>query len=1041
MLSRFGKSISSNNESYTVARQRRFFALILLMWLMLFSATAIAQEVTGAIQGQVRDAAGAVISGATVTVQSDQRGFSQTTNENGRYRFISLLPGIYAVTASATGFSAVRVENIAVELGRTLQVTLSLNAGIVREAVTVSAADQPIVDVTSSKTTVNITRGTIDLLPKGLTFTSILNFAPGTRAEGRAGGFQIDGSSGSENAFIVDGVETTHIRTGAMDGTKNVHLDFVKEVQVKSGAYEAEHGGATGGVVNVATRSGSNEFHGEARAEYTSDTFRTGNRPSLRLNPLDFTQQTIEYFTIPNESTESVFLNPIISIGGPVIRNKMWFFAGMAPQYSRSTVVTDLIKPIARGDTEIRVLDSRFLNSRARTDYYIGRLDYSPTDRLSLYGNFISSPRKIEGSTLGIQTSSPTAFYNDRYPYQGGFVPSWQTAFGAFWTVTPQLILSFRGGHSYVNEKGGSYDIPVNTPQPVISVPCPAGKFDCGEGTTTTGLPTIRTNFLTEYDILRRTNLNFDFTYNARLLGEHSFKGGYQTNLVSNKLLAGSSGGQFNFYFDRSFLGQRGAYGYYLTQDYREKGDVSSSNQGFYFQDGWRIHNRVTLNLGLRFEKEYLPSYQINRDGHPDLPPDLELSTRPIEFGWTDKIAPRLGGAWDIFGNGRLKLSGSFSIFYDTMKYEMPRLSFGGQTYLATWRKLEHPDFRGISLQNQPGDIIFGPVDYRFPTNVNLPGQRPGIDPDLMPFRMREYSAQVEYSFLNDFVLSARFIRKKVGRTIEDVGGADENGNEVYTIGNPGFGATTDFFNPPTPKAVREYNGLEVRLDKRFSRNWFTSVAYVFSRLYGNYSGLASSDENGRTSPNVERYFDLPELIYDTHGREILGRLATDRPNTFRAYAAYNLSYGVFGRKMETMIGGSQSILQGAPISTYLAERTGVAGDFVYPEGRGDIGRAPTLTSTDLTVNHYISLTERVRFRFTINVFNLFDQKTPLGIYPYYLASGQVVRYADFNEYINSSGDWRERVAQQKLITSPMYNKVTGFHGPRSMRLAVGLTF
>lgn len=1016
------------------------FPLILLA-LMALSLTGMAQEVTGALQGEVRDSTGAVISGATVTVQNDQRGFSKTTDEKGQYRFISLLPGNYAVTASANGFSAVRVENIMVELGRTLQVTLSLNTGMVREAVTVSAADEPIVDVTSSKTTVNITRSTIDLLPKGLTFTSILNFAPGTRAEGRAGGFQIDGSSGSENVFIVDGLETTHIRTGTMDGTKNVHLDFVNEVQVKSGAYEAEHGGATGGVVNVATRSGTNEFHGEARAEYTSDSFRTGNRPSLRLNPLDFTQQTIEYFTIPNDKTESIFLNPVISIGGPVIRNRMWFFAGTAPQYSRSTGVTDLIKPIARGDTEIKVLDSRFLSSRSRVDYHIGRLDYSPTDRLSFYGNFISSPRKTEGSILGIQTSSPTAFYNDRYPYQGGFVPSWQTSFGAFWTLTPGLTLSFRGGHSYVNEKGGSYDIPVNTPQPVISVPCPAGKFDCGEGTTTTGLPTIRTNFLTQYDIFRRTNINIDATYTKRLLGDHSFKGGYQTNLIGNKLLAGASGGQFNFYFDRSFLGQRGAYGYYLVQDYQEKGDISSSNQGFYVQDNWRIHNRVTLNLGLRFENEFLPSYPINREGHPDLPPDLELSTRPIEFGWKDKIAPRLGGAWDVLGNGKLKLSGSFSIFYDTMKYELPRVSFGGTVYLATWRKLEQPDFRGINLQNQPGDIILGPFDYRFPSNVNLPGQRPGIDPDLKPFRMREYSAQAEYSFLSDFVLSARLTRKQVDRTIEDIGGADEQGNEVYSIGNPGFGASVDYFDPPTPKAVREYTGLEVRLDKRFSRNWFTSIAYVFSKLYGNYSGLASSDEGGRVSPNVERYFDLPELIFDTHGREILGRLATDRPNTFRAFAAYNFSFSGFGRKMETMIGGSQTILQGAPISTYLLERTGAAGDYIYPEGRGDLGRAPALTSTDLTVNHYLSLTESVRLRFSINVFNLFDQKTPLGINPYYLASGQVVRYTDLNDFLNSNGDWRERVAQQKLVTSPLYKQITGYQGPRSMRIAVGFTF
>ena len=112
---------------------------------------------------------------------------------------------------------------------------------------------------------------------------------------------------------------------------------------------------------------------------------------------------------------------------------------------------------------------------------------------------------------------------------------------------------------------------------------------------------------------------------------------------------------------------------------------------------------------------------------------------------------------------------------------------------------------------------------------------------------------------------------------------------------------------------MREYTGLELRLDKRFSRNWYGNVSYVLSKLFGNYSGLASSDEDGRTSPNGNRYFDLPELVYDAYGRQVLGRLPTDRPNTFRAFGGYSFKYNVFGKNMETQFWSSADSFPGYP--------------------------------------------------------------------------------------------------------------------------------
>ncbi len=1048
---------TKNNKSL---KAKAFWLLTAVMMVFGYTVTAVtvttflspcayaAQEISGSIRGTVKDQNGAVIAGASVTASNEQRTYSTTSDSNGTYTFAALPPGTYKISVESSGFSKYEIDKIQLELGRTLQVNIDLKVGNTSEIINVSASDEPIVDLTSSKTSVSITDRQIQVLPKGLNFSSVLLVAPGTRPEGKNAGFQIDGSSGAENTFVVDGVEVTRIRDGQLGSSKNIPLEFVKEVQVKSGGYEAEFGGATGGVVNVVTKSGSNEYHGEVRLEYTSDSLRGEDNPTLRINPLDPKQQTFEYFKTPTGKDATRFYSPVFSLGGPIIKDRFWFYGAHAPQYNRINRRLDLIKAIAPGDTSIVTLDSRLLEQQIVNNYSFLRLDVAPTSKLSGYANFTQSAVRTRGNLVGYQTASSFTFSNPRYGFQGGYTPSWQFSSGVNWNVSPNLILSFRGGHTYLNDKGGSYDIPENTPRIAIVAPCSGPQ--CAPGTTVTGNATIISNNRITFDITRRTNLNFDATYIANIGGQqHIFKGGYQRNQLSNKVLSGRSGGEFFFFFNRSFAGQRGAAGYYLVQQFGTVGDVSSSNQGFFIQDTWRAHRNLTLNLGLRMEKEFLPAFPIDPTFHPTIDPNAQVSTKPIDFGYGDKLAPRIGGAWDVLGNGKLKVAASFSVFFDTMKYELARGSFGGDFFLRTYRKLEQFDFRGINLANQPGAIIQGPIDFRVPSNVTDPGARPGIDPDLKPFKMREFSSSVDYSITNDYVFSFRFTRKDVLRTIEDVGGLDAAGNEIYTIGNPGFGTTVTDFTPATPKAVREYTGFEFRFDKRFSNNWYANVQYVYSKLFGNYSGLASSDENGRSSPNVNRFFDLPELVYNAYGQQVLGRLATDRANTFKAFGAYRFNYNLFGKGMNTEIGGTQLIYQGTPISSVLAEHVGPGGADILPEGRGDLGRTPVFTQTDLVLTHFINLNERVKLKLSFNVFNLFDERNVTDIFPNILAPGQFVQYGKpsddfptaFKDFLNSNGDYNQRIQNQKLIRDPRYKQPSAFQTPREARFAIGVTF
>jgi hypothetical protein len=308
---------------------------------------------------------------------------------------------------------------------------------------------------------------------------------------------------------------------------------------------------------------------------------------------------------------------------------------------------------------------------------------------------------------------------------------------------------------------------------------------------------------------------------------------------------------------------------------------------------------------------------------------------------------------------------------------------------------------------------------------------------------LREYSAAVDYAIRRDLVFSVRFTRKEVDRAIEDIGGVDAKGNEVFTIGNPGFGVSVDpqFFSPATPRAVREYTGLELRLDKRFSNNWYANLSYIYSKLFGNYSGLASSDEGGRTSPNVNRFFDLPELSFDSRGEVALGRLATDRPNTFKAFGSYLFSYRLAGKRFETEVGGSQFIFQGFPISTIVSSNITGVGIPIFANGRGDLGRAPVFSQTDLVVNQFVRFNDRVRVKFSLIVFNLFGQRGVTDINNVLLGPGQVVVYDGLNDFLNSNGDFMRRIQEQKLRLNPLYKFPSGFQGGRSGRINIGFQF
>ena len=326
-------------------------AAVLLAW------PAAAQEQRGSIQGIVKDASGGVLPGATVEARSAGSGvLSAVADAGGNFRFPSVLPGTYEVTATLSGFKPAKVPDVMVTLGSVKSVDLQL--ATVTEAVTVTA-ESPLVDVKTSAKSTNIRAEQVELLPHGRDYTSLLTQAPGVNNEFKSApagqaGIMIDGAAAAENRYVVDGIETTNI-IGGLSG-KNVLTDYVEEVQVKSTGYPAEYGGSTGGVINVLTKSGTNAFHGSALTFYQGSRVTGENNQTLRAVFGVPTQA--EYHTYPKDKNDR--FEPGFSVGGPVFRDKMWFFGAYQPARTKITRIRwhqVLVSKKFRGDIALTYRD------------------------------------------------------------------------------------------------------------------------------------------------------------------------------------------------------------------------------------------------------------------------------------------------------------------------------------------------------------------------------------------------------------------------------------------------------------------------------------------------------------------------------------------------------------------------------------------------------------------------------------------------------------------------------------------------------------
>ena len=299
--------------------ERNLLAVLAIV-LALAAAPALAQETVGSLKGSVADDVGTPIAGAIIEAVGPMGTMATTSDAQGNYRFPRLPAGDYKVTARVESFLDAATDTN-VYLGEAQSINFSMQKTFSEEITVYS--DTVAIDFSESATTTSIRQWEIDYLPRGRDFTDVVAFASSAKFDNQAGGISVDGASGLENRYIIDGIDTTDPEIG--NSAIPMRAEMMEEVQIKSAGYAAEFGGALGGVVNAITRSGGNQFHGAVFVDVADNSWNGSARSELELDGADGPG------TYTFEKDDEKRLDPGFVLSGPILRDKWWFFASYQP--------------------------------------------------------------------------------------------------------------------------------------------------------------------------------------------------------------------------------------------------------------------------------------------------------------------------------------------------------------------------------------------------------------------------------------------------------------------------------------------------------------------------------------------------------------------------------------------------------------------------------------------------------------------------------------------------------------------------------------
>ncbi|HEX9984294.1 MAG TPA: TonB-dependent receptor [Thermoanaerobaculia bacterium] len=930
-----------------MAKRFLSFAVVLLL---LATPSVFAQANAGGLQGTVTDNTGAALPGVTVELAGPAMQGTRTTvtDGQGNYRFINVPPGEnYRVTATLSGFAPTSKTVQRVFLGQEGTVDFSLRAAVT-EAITVTA-EAPLVDVSRTTTGVNVTARQFESLPTQRSFQQLTSLAPGVNmemGESRSGQLgnspSVGASSAPENNYIIDGLSTTDARYGT-SGT-NLTMNFVEEVQVMTGGYSAEFGRSTGGVFNVITKSGGNEFHGDVFG-YLSDSSWSEKRLARSQRGTNFV----------SDVTDSRDLG--LSIGGPIMRDRLWFFGAFNP--SRRETDIGEASPL-QGDAAT--------SFKQDTNFYAGKLTFAVTPNHTFVGTMFGDPTELDGwlvrglnspaAEVGAATRKAEVGSNNmNLRYNGIITQNW-------------LAEANIGQHSRDNTLGPATEIGRTVPRQIDET---NGSFQRG-------------GFQRNVD--EESNRDAYSLKFSNYFSRHELR--YGIDVENNSYVADTSETWYRYLGDASLARQRGEClpggnpipcARIEERIYRVDGSGETANEAAFLQDQWKLRSNVQLNLGVRWERQKMGSGRgvaVASD-----PSQINTGEYDLRDGYTldNNWAPRLGIVWDPRNNGRSKVYAYAGRFFEAVPLDLNIRALNGEDYIIN--EYQHlPSASNPMFLNPTGNPIptavrngaIGAVtENGFTKTRSRNLQASTLTPlsaDLKAQYQDEYILGGEYQFGDVWSAGVRLVDRELGRVIEDFGVFTDPENPEaltgYAIANPGEGALGGAY--PAPE--RYYRAAEFTLQRAFRDNWQVVASYTYAQAKGNYEGLFMSGYE-QLDPNITALYDLPEFLNNSGGR-----LRADRPVNLKVHSSYRFPFGL-------TVSEGFYFSSGIPYSALGPDEINGYGDgTIFLEPRGEAGRTPNFWSLDLHADYALPLFRSTgrTLSFIVDVFNVTNQNETIEV-------------------------------------------------------------
>jgi outer membrane receptor protein involved in Fe transport len=952
--------------------------------------SASAQETTsGSLGAIVTDAQGSPVPGATVTITSAGVAKHLVTDSNGRFFAPYLSPGLYSVKVELAGFSPIEQKGIQVRLGSRLELKdLTLKIGDVTEVIEVVGA-APVVDTSSTTIGGTLDSETIGKLPVGRAFTDTLYLLPGVSDSSYAGKANpsIGGASGLENNFIIDGVNASNAGFGAIGSYSRsfgsigtgVTSDFIKETQVKTGGYEAEYGQASGGVVSVVTRSGGNEFHGAV--------FGYIQPPSLEAS---YKQLTTANGAVNTDSSKAADVG--ISLGGPIMKDKLFFFGTFNPTWNTLTRTAPTGFP----------LESLGPVDRVRKSYsYAGKLSWQANSNHRFDASFFGDPSKSDNGpqlTSALAASNKTRFAGLEYGghsqslrYDGIITPNWLVEASVShitnkfttlpeideWSVSDRRVVPnvLTGGVGfYEKDQGRNSQFSIKS----------TNLFNAG------GRHQVR------------YGASFEDIYYLQGTGRTG-----PTFTLSNGTQT-TTGGSIQIRPDPQF----GSIWRVTRAQIGPGRETTQKYTSFFLQDTWQIGDRLTLRPGVRVDNQKLqgsaefPVCLSNQEFVGDTAGGGTAVACEYTFGplW----APRIGATYDLTGNGKAKVFASWGRFYVKIPNDLAARSLSADAGVTVADYFD----AGLTQPVPNGVTALGTTNH-----LTLAGLHPAtIANGVGSTYSDEFVGGFEFEAAPRLSIGVRYVNRKIPVVMEDYAPAQVI---LYTYGIPpsieyiidNIDTGTETTNPadfglPFKQAhfedpVHKYQAIEVTANKSFSNNWSMIASYRWSQLKGNFEGFFRSD-NGQSDPGITSLFDFPtnDPSYTENGAALgflgdiryqgttlgQGQLPNNRAHQFKLYT--NRTFGSVNAGVAANVGSGRSL-------TALAANPGYQNSGEIPltlRGGGFQTVDGNLKSTDTEVYLDAHLDYTMKFGdqrvvLLADAFNLFNTQKPL----------------DYNNYVETS--------------------------------------